>query len=900
MSVVRVVVLVFMLMAMLPAAWCDAPVDQVAAAMALPDGAGVVLDAVYVDVVIGQYAAVRDMWANSQSLLICTDAAIQPGWTVKVSGRMATGDGGRILIADSVKVYVITNGGPVPPMPPCLLTEAAGISLIDVPAAPAQGRAPSNTPSNMLDSMEEYDGTIASAKQVGGEVTLSGKGVTAVFYAPGTADVAAYYVQEPCPGGAGIRVVPQDYPSVHNGETVNVTGNVVCDTGDAECYIDASLTEHVGFTSRPRPVGFAQRSAAGGEFGLQPALYAKTSDADPCVGLSAVGTRVRVWGRTSWANTGGTECCINDGSGLESVLGGSARAGIRLIGSTDYPMSYQANDYVAGITGILGAEMVGGKPVPVLRVPCGDLHPVVYVRQSPDGDDNNTGFDWSHAKVTIHGALAVASEGQEVWVAAGHYQEGQAQVVIGNGIGLYGGFTGSETTRDQRNWHANETIIDKLFYGIHGPLEEGPGCVIDGFTIMPPGGYGTAITCSYGDDISICHNILKICVGIHIEPLDDAQRIRVSDNWIEGIGGSGIECYGVETRDSVIIANNTFTNAPAAYGWGDAIWLYDCSPTIANNIICGNEYGIHDAYLSSAARLRNNCVYQTTVNYQLGPACDNEDYISSNPLLVAAHIAPNSPCRDAGYNSIVTTGETDIDGQARKYGDTVDIGADESRGYSFRVVMLTPENTLAIPPTSATLMATVRDEITQATVSGYRVDFSVTNGTITAIGGNPVSPPSSSGWGTTDSNGSLTVTVLASAGKTAIVTAHVVTDEIDENTAQSVVYGGTFKAGFLYYLCEPSFPDMTRDEYEDYFECLDNAYDCITYARVDNLEDGIDSSFNTVFLLMPSAPLTSPQMTALSTFAQSGRNKRVVLVGEYSAGFSIYNGRLNAIEGRSA
>ena len=156
-----------------------------------------------------------------------------------------------------------------------------------------------------------------------------------------------------------------------------------------------------------------------------------------------------------------------------------------------------------------------------------------------------------------------------------------------------------------------------------------------------------------------------------------------------------------------------------------------------------------------------------------------------------------------GTDGIVTTGEMDIDCQARKYGGAVDIGADESTGAAFRAVTLSPDNQLAIPPATASLTATVRDQITQATVSGYRVDFSVTNGSVAAVGGNSVSPPSSAGWGTTDSNGALTVTVLASAGKTAIVTAHVVTDEIDENTAQSVVYGGVFKVGFLYYQCAP-------------------------------------------------------------------------------------------------
>ena len=862
--------------------------DQIAAALLLPDDSTVVLDAVFVGGVSGQYASIRDMWVSSQSLLISSDAALQFGWTVKVTGEMTTVNGNRMLIADSVMMYVITNGGPAPPMPPCLLTEVDGISLVNVPTGSAQR----NSATNILEDTPGDNGTIAYAKLYPGEYTRSGKVVTAVFYVPETTDVAAYYIQEPWPGGAGIRVVPEDYPSVHNGEIVDVTGTVVCDTGDAECYIDASLTEHFGFTSRPHPVGFAQRYAAGGEFGLQPALYAKTSDTNPRGGLSTVGTRVRVWGRTTWANTGGTECCIDDGSHLASLLGGSTRAGIRLIGSTDYPMSYQANDYVAGITGILGAEMVNGKPVPVIRITYSDLHPVVYVRT--DGNDNNTGFDWSHAKATISGALAVASEGQEVWVAAGHYSEGYIYLVIGNGVGLYGGFTGSETTRGQRNWHANETIIDTSST-MYGPTEAGAGCLIDGFTFTALNGYGTAISCSYGDNISICHNILKKVTGVHIAPVDDAQRIRVSDNWIEVNGGVGIECYGVETRDSVIIANNTFTNIPAAYGWGDAICLYDCSPTIANNIMSGMEYSVHDVFLSSEALLLNNCVYQATVPYALGTACVNTGGISSNPLLVGAHIAPNSPCRDAGYNDIVTAGETDIDGQARKYGDTVDIGADESTGAPFRSITLSPDNQLAIPPATATITATVSDQITQATVSGYRVDFTVTNGTITAVGGNSVSPPASTAWGTTDSNGALTVTVVASAGKTAIITAHVVTDGIDENTAQSVVYGAVFKAGFLYYLSDPLLTNPSRGDVRNYFQRLDTAYGSITYADVNNLDQGIDGSFNTVFLSLPSAPLNTAQAAALLAFVTSGRNKRVVLVGEFSLGFSAYNGRLNTI-----
>ena len=64
-------------------------------------------------------------------------------------------------------------------------------------------------------------------------------------------------------------------------------------------------------------------------------------------------------------------------------------------------------------------------------------------------------------------------------------------------------------------------------------------------------------------------------------------------------------------------------------------------------------------------------------------------------------------------------------------------------------------------------------------------------------------------------------------------------------------------------------------------------------------EQGIDSSFNTVFLIMPSLGLTTAELDAISaslaSFVQSGRSKRVVLVGEFGSGFSAYNGLLNAV-----
>ena len=74
---------------------------------------------------------------------------------------------------------------------------------------------------------------------------------------------------------------------------------------------------------------------------------------------------------------------------------------------------------------------------------------VIYV--SPNGNDSWAGKTWATAKRNIsgtNGAMAAASSGKEVWVAAGEYTE-SATVTLKAGVRLYGGFAGNETAREQ-------------------------------------------------------------------------------------------------------------------------------------------------------------------------------------------------------------------------------------------------------------------------------------------------------------------------------------------------------------------------------------------------------------------------------------------------------------------
>ncbi|MCL6628241.1 MAG: hypothetical protein K6U00_01400 [Armatimonadetes bacterium] len=74
-----------------------------------------------------------------------------------------------------------------------------------------------------------------------------------------------------------------------------------------------------------------------------------------------------------------------------------------------------------------------------------------------DSPVNGPGYSWSDAYHTVQGAINVALAGDEIWVAAGTYVE---QITLKKDVALYGGFSGVETSREQRNWVANVTVLD--------------------------------------------------------------------------------------------------------------------------------------------------------------------------------------------------------------------------------------------------------------------------------------------------------------------------------------------------------------------------------------------------------------------------------------------------------
>ena len=97
--------------------------------------------------------------------------------------------------------------------------------------------------------------------------------------------------------------------------------------------------------------------------------------------------------------------------------------------------------------------LVGLLAVLVWLSPHGASGGVIYV--SKFGNDALSGTSWGTARATIRAAVQGAVAGDEVWVAQGEYS---GSVPITVPLALYGGFRGNETSLDQRDWGAIDSV----------------------------------------------------------------------------------------------------------------------------------------------------------------------------------------------------------------------------------------------------------------------------------------------------------------------------------------------------------------------------------------------------------------------------------------------------------
>jgi len=179
-----------------------------------------------------------------------------------------------------------------------------------------------------------------------------------------------------------------------------------------------------------------------------------------------------------------------------------------------------------------------------------------------NGDDADDGTTWARAKATLQAAINAAAANNEIWIRGGTYSL-TSGIVVDKAVRIYGGFAGTENTRNSRDPETYPTIIDG--HGTVRCLQITGVATVDGISVMN----GSADN-GGGVLMSAAGAILSHCI--------------ISGNVTTGLGG-GIYC----SRDA-IIDHCTITNN-AATGDGGGIYNGFTSPVISNCTIADNTAG---------------------------------------------------------------------------------------------------------------------------------------------------------------------------------------------------------------------------------------------------------------------------------------------------------------------
>ncbi len=336
---------------------------------------------------------------------------------------------------------------------------------------------------------------------------------------------------------------------------------------------------------------------------------------------------------------------------------------------------------------------------------------VIYV-DGTGGSDSNDGLTWPTAVKSIQEGLNKATSGWTVLVADGTYTGTSNRNLdfVGKSVHL------------QSCGGADQCIIDcqnsgRGFYFHSG---EGTDSIVEGFNIRNGnvvGSRGGGILCESSSptiDTCIVNNcrcdVVADGAGGGIL-CDNSSAViincTISGNWANDEGG-GICCfYATPLIASCLIFDNTSTfvgggiqcfrsNATIAdctivgntADYGGALNCYDSDPTVSNTILWGNQAGGTGDQIwtqdSGSLVTLNNCDYENGAGDVAGNGTVTPtDCITLNPQFVNAtsdnyRLTEISPCINAGSNALVPPGiTTDLDGNDRIIGDTVDMGCYE-------------------------------------------------------------------------------------------------------------------------------------------------------------------------------------------------------------------------------
>ena len=262
----------------------------------------------------------------------------------------------------------------------------------------------------------------------------------------------------------------------------------------------------------------------------------------------------------------------------------------------------------------------------------------------PNGAGSKNGTSWANAYADVQTAIdsAYNAGGGEVWIAQGTYKHG-SKMTMKNNVAIYGGFAGTETSKNQRV-SGNNTIIDgegkySVFYNNYtesNPLTN--SAKLDNVTIQ--NGYAND-----GNDNSI--STADYGAGMYNKYASpEITNCTFTTNNSASYGG-GMYNYG----STPSLTNCTFSDNSSGSGGG--MENYSSSPVLTNCTFSGNNAnyggGMYNEYSSNP--VLTNCTFTTNNSTSRGGGMEN---YSSSPVLTNCTFSANDADYGGGmynYNS---------------------------------------------------------------------------------------------------------------------------------------------------------------------------------------------------------------------------------------------------------
>jgi hypothetical protein len=336
------------------------------------------------------------------------------------------------------------------------------------------------------------------------------------------------------------------------------------------------------------------------------------------------------------------------------------------------------------------------------------------------------GSTWADAYTNLVSALSDTPTDREIWVADGTYKPGNTRdsaFFFYPGQAVYGGFSGTETRRDQRDWCKNisvlsgeigsmNTVTDNCYNVVHGAL----GARMDGFTITGgnadyavTSGLLSVIARGFGGGVFIydypsteaASFLVDHCIVTGNRANNDRNK---NDPDAHGVGGGLFRCLA---RNTLLYSNVAEIGSATYY-----CILENCT-VVSNTATYVHDPDYDFAVSASSSGAVTNCIVyhnkganvdsvdtgdldywvpglKTGTSCFPVPAWFNTYYgpypgvgnITAAPKLVNTAacrylIATNSPCKNAGVSKAWMTGSQDYFGDSRVSGTAPDMGAYE-------------------------------------------------------------------------------------------------------------------------------------------------------------------------------------------------------------------------------